>query len=214
VKEEMHAIIFDWMGVIFKDPDVIGTVFPRVMKKDVERSGLSMEEMQSRYYPYSEGKLRREAFWHGVNGDIPELEQRYLDAFRLNPGYGFVKGLKGRFRLGIVSNLPAEWGDYLIAKYDFSSTFDPIVVSGNVQLRKPDPAIYRIAQEGLGLADRVYFVDDKTSNLQVAEEELGWTGIWMRSRPSDSGFLPRFQIDRLIQLESVLRLSGVRNPSA
>lgn len=210
----MDAIVFDWMGVIFKDPDVIGTVFPRVMKEDVERSGLSMEEMRSRYYPYSEGTLSREEFWRGFKSDIAILERKYLEAFRLNSGYDFVKGLKGQFKLGIVSNLPVEWGDYLIAKYDFSESFNPIVVSGNVRLRKPDPAIYRIAQKGLGLVDRVCFVDDKTSNLQVAEEELGWTGVWMRSRPSDSGFVPRFRIDRLIQLDSILPLTSFRNPSA
>ncbi len=214
VKKEMDAIVFDWMGVIFKDPDVIGTVFPRVMREDVERSGLSMEEMRDRYYPYSEGMLSREEFWRGFDGDIPELERKYLDAFQLSPGYDYVKGLRGQFKLGIVSNLPAEWGAYLIAKFDFSEIFNPIVVSGNVGLRKPDPAIYRIAQKGFGRADRVCFVDDKTSNLQVAEEELGWTGIWMRSRPSDSEFVPRFRMDRLVQLESILPLTSFRDPSA
>jgi len=210
----MDAILFDWMGVIFKDPDVIGTVFPRVMRKDVERSGLSMREMRSRYYPYSEGKLSRGEFWRGFKGDIGELERKYLEAFELNPGYDYVKGLKRRFKLGIVSNLPAEWGDYLIKEYDFSETFNPIVVSGSVRLRKPDPEVYRIALEGLGAVDDVYVVDDKTSNLQVAEEQFGWTGVWMRSRPSDSHFIPRFHIDRLTELGSILPSDPLESPLA
>ncbi|MDP2895619.1 MAG: HAD-IA family hydrolase [bacterium] len=200
----MDAILFDWMGVLFKDPDVIGTVFPRILGQEMQRCGLSLEEMCARYYPYSEGKLSREAFWRGFDGNIDDLERNYLDSFQLNEGYEYVKSLRGRFKLGIVSNLPAEWGDYLIEKYDFDKSFNPIVVSGNVGVRKPEPEIYRIALRGLGVANKVYVVDDKTSNLRAAEEHLGWTGIWMRSQPANSDFVPRFQIDRLTDLKEIL----------
>jgi len=200
----MDTILFDWMGVIFRDPDVIGTVFPRILGDEMRRCGLSLEEMCARYYPYSEGKLTREAFWRGFDANIDDLERNYLDSFQLNEGYEYVSGLQRRFKLGIVSNLPAEWGNYLIEKYRFSDLFNPIVVSGSVRRRKPDPEIYRIALRGLGAVGRVYVVDDKTSNLRVAEQELGMTAVWMRSQPANSDFVPRFQIDRLTDLEEIL----------
>jgi len=199
----MDAILFDWMGVLFKDPDVIGTVFPRILGQEMQRCGLSMEKMCARYYPYSEGKLSREAFWRGFDGNIEDLEREYVDSFQLNEGYEYVSGLQRRFKLGIVSNLPAEWGNYLIEKYRFSDLFNPIVVSGSVRRRKPDPEIYRIALRGLGVVNRVYVVDDKTSNLRVAEDELGLTAIWMRSQPANSDFVPRLQIDRLTDLKGI-----------
>ncbi len=200
----MNAILFDWMGVIFKEPDVIGTIFPRIMKDDADRSGLSMEEMRSRYYPYSEGKLSRAEFWRGFRGEIADLEEKYLQAFELNEEYCYVESLRGKFKLGIVSNFPAEWGDYLIAKYEFCTTFAPIVVSGSVGWRKPHPEIYRIASRGLGTVDGIYVVDDKTCNLKVVEEELGWEGIWMRSRGTNTEFMPSFQIKRLSELGLIL----------
>jgi HAD superfamily hydrolase (TIGR01549 family) len=200
----MDAILFDWMGVLFKDPDVIGTVFPRVMREEMERSGISQEEMRSRYYPYSEGKLTREEFWRGFERRIDELESTYLEAMQLSPEYSSVRSLAGRFRLGIVSNLPGEWGEYLIRKFRFTELFDPIVVSGSVGIRKPNPEIYRIARESLGDACEVFVVDDKTSNLEAAKAHFGWRAVWMRSQLSDSDFVPDFQIDRLGELASVL----------
>lgn len=200
----MDAILFDWMGVIFRDADVIGTVFPRILGQEMQRCGLSLEEMCARYYPYSEGKLSREAFWQGFHGNIDGLEREYLDAFQLNEGCEYVRGLQERFRLGVVSNLPHEWGEYLIQKYRFRDLFDPIVVSGSVRRRKPDPEIYRIALRGLGAVGRVYVVDDKTSNLRVAEQELSMTAVWMRSQPANSDFVPHLQIDRLTDLEEIL----------
>lgn len=200
----MDAILFDWMGVLFKEPDVIGTVFPRIFGEEVKRCGLSMDEMIARYYPYSEGRLSREAFWQGFDGNIDGLESTYLDAFRLSEEYEYVKSLGQNFKLGIVSNLPHEWGEHLIEKHDFREVFDPIVVSGTVRRRKPDPEVYRIALRGLGEVKQVYVVDDKTSNLKAAEEELRLTAVWMRSQPSNSDFIPRLQIDRLTDLKRVL----------
>ena len=196
----MDGILFDWMGVIFKEADVIGGTFARVMLSDLQKSSISMEGIWRRYYPYSEGKLSREDFWQGFHGNIGDLERKYLDTFELNEEYEFIRGLERRFKLGVVSNLPAEWGDYLIAKYRFRETFDPIVVSGSVRRRKPDPEIYRIALAGLGPVDDMYVVDDKLSNLRAVHELFGWKTVWMTSRPSDSIFAPMFAIDRLSEL--------------
>lgn len=44
--------------------------------------------------------------------------------------------------------------------------FDPIIISGEVRLRKPHAAIYELALERLGVsADRVVFVDDAEPNV-------------------------------------------------
>jgi FMN phosphatase YigB (HAD superfamily) len=196
------------MGVIFKEADVVGGTFARVMLCDLQKSGISMDEIWRRYYLYSEGKLRREDFWQGFKGDINQLERKYLDALELNNEYDLIRRLGGPFKLGIVSNLPAEWGDYLIAKYRFRETFDSIVVSGSVERRKPDPEIYRIALRGLGHVHDVYVIDDKVSNLRVVEEVFGWKTVWMTTRPPDCDFKPMFRIGRLSELASILSLGS------
>jgi len=70
-------------------------------------------------------------------------------------------------RTGLLSN---SWGH----RYDrsrFAELFDGIVISGDVGIRKPDPRIYALAAEELGLsAQEIVFVDDLEQNLTPARE--------------------------------------------
>ncbi|MEO0961965.1 MAG: HAD-IA family hydrolase [Pseudomonadota bacterium] len=55
--------------------------------------------------------------------------------------------------------------------YAFLDHFRSIVVSGQVQLRKPDPAIYKLALEQFGLgAGEALFVDDLAANADAATQ--------------------------------------------
>lgn len=82
-------------------------------------------------------------------------------------------------RTGLISN---SWGDALV--YDrarFPELFDGWVISHEVGLRKPDPAIYRLGAERIGLppADCV-FVDDLGGNLKAAKA-VGMTTVRHRT---------------------------------
>ena len=49
--------------------------------------------------------------------------------------------------------------------------FDHLTFSHRLGIAKPDPAIYRHAAEGLGVAPgRVLFVDDREDNIRAARE--------------------------------------------
>jgi HAD superfamily hydrolase (TIGR01509 family) len=56
-----------------------------------------------------------------------------------------------------------------IERYDFFRSFDGIVVSGEVKLVKPDPAIFAHLAErfGIDLAESV-FIDDLPANVESA----------------------------------------------
>jgi putative hydrolase of the HAD superfamily len=59
--------------------------------------------------------------------------------------------------------------------------FDVIVISGEVGLRKPDPAIYRMTTERLGVtAEECVFVDDHPGHLKAALDE-GMTTVLHRT---------------------------------
>jgi epoxide hydrolase-like predicted phosphatase len=68
-------------------------------------------------------------------------------------------------RTGLLSN---SWGlDYQRDGWD--ALFDAVVISGEVGLRKPDPAIYALASERLGLPpEQIVFIDDLRPNVQAA----------------------------------------------
>ena len=73
-------------------------------------------------------------------------------------------------RTGLLTNnareLRALWWDLL----PYDELFDDIVDSSDVGLRKPNPAIYRLALDRLGAtAHRTAFLDDIASNVDGAE---------------------------------------------
>ena len=70
-----------------------------------------------------------------------------------------------------ITNFSADfWPPFHARERDFFRRFRDIVVSGEVKLLKPDPAIYYLALDRFGLrpADAL-FVDDRLINVEAAE---------------------------------------------
>lgn len=77
-------------------------------------------------------------------------------------------------RTGLLSN---SWGTDLYPRDRLASHFDVTVISGEVGLRKPDPAIYLLACERIGVPpQRCAFVDDLVRNVEAAVS-LGMFGV-------------------------------------
>ncbi len=75
---------------------------------------------------------------------------------------------------GLLSN---SWGADMYPRDLLAEHFDVQVISCGVGLRKPDPEIYHLAAQRLGLPpERCAFVDDLDRNVGVARE-LGMLGI-------------------------------------
>jgi epoxide hydrolase-like predicted phosphatase len=69
-------------------------------------------------------------------------------------------------RTGLLSN---SWGEDRYDRSRFGELFDTLVISGEVGLRKPDPAIYVLACERLERRpERCVLVDDLPGNLKPA----------------------------------------------
>ena len=72
-------------------------------------------------------------------------------------------------KTGLLSN---SWSLRHYPRARFDGIFDATVISGEVGLRKPDPAIYRLATERLGVvAEECVFVDDHPGHLKAALAE-------------------------------------------
>ncbi len=72
--------------------------------------------------------------------------------------------------------LSNSWGDHYPSEV-WDGMFDAVVISGQVGMRKPEPAIYRHACAELGLAPReCVFVDDLPHNVAAAVE-VGMVGV-------------------------------------
>jgi putative hydrolase of the HAD superfamily len=68
-----------------------------------------------------------------------------------------------------LSNMPASTANYLRARYSFWRLFRGIVISGEIRLVKPDPAIFEHAVACFSLTPgNTAFVDDHLPNIESA----------------------------------------------
>jgi epoxide hydrolase-like predicted phosphatase len=80
-------------------------------------------------------------------------------------------------RTGLISN---SWGTSIYDPDALEGMFDEIVISGDVGLHKPQPEIYQLAADRLGVApEECVFVDDLRENVRGAEE-VGMTAVLHR----------------------------------
>ncbi len=80
-------------------------------------------------------------------------------------------------RTGLISN---SWGRGRYDRDVFGELFDGVVISGEVGLNKPEPEIFRLGAERVGLEPReCVFVDDLRENCEGAEA-VGMTAVLHR----------------------------------
>ncbi|MFC3746467.1 HAD family hydrolase [Paenibacillus sp. GCM10012306] len=110
--------------------------------------------------------------------------------------------------LGLVTNGKKHIQDGKIDKLNLRSFFKTIVISGEVGIKKPDPAIYQLALERLGTgADETLFIGDHPVNDIWGAGKAGIGSIWLRrNHPWDDGLEggPWKIIDELDELKQIL----------
>lgn len=144
------------------DPDALATL------RMLERGELSDEEFSRRFavllgVDEHEGLVSR--LFAGLNPD-----ERMIGAVRATRAAGF--------KTGLISN---SWGTGIYERGNFDGLFDAIVISGEVGMHKPEPEIYLLACERLGVKPgESVFVDDLRENIAGAEA-VGMTGLLHRN---------------------------------
>jgi len=88
--------------------------------------------------------------------------------------------LRGHTLYGLT-NWSAEKFKLIRSLYEFFDLLDDIVISGEVKLVKPDPRIYTLLLEKIGVKpEACLFIDDSQKNIQAAEK-LGFGTVLFES---------------------------------
>jgi epoxide hydrolase-like predicted phosphatase len=83
--------------------------------------------------------------------------------------YGYFRSLRPRYRTGIISNSFVGAREREQERYGFGDATDLIVYSHETGLSKPDPRIYELACERLGVSPpEAVFVDDTEEAVEGA----------------------------------------------
>lgn len=85
--------------------------------------------------------------------------------------------LKGKKRLGLVSNTNPLHFDYIVSKFSIVKAFDQWILSHEVGFKKPAPEIFQRAMEWAGVRpEKILFIDDMENHVKVAMS-LGMQGL-------------------------------------
>ena len=160
-----------------EDPDALAEL------RRLEKGELSEEEFSERFgamlgLSETEGLVDR--LFAGMGPDEPMIEA--------------VKTAKrSGVKTGLISN---SWGHGRYDRDAFPEMFDGVVISGEVGLYKPQPEIFHMGAERIGVApEECVFVDDLKENCEGATA-VGMTAILHRGADST---LP--ELERLLGLE-------------
>jgi FMN phosphatase YigB (HAD superfamily) len=181
----IKAIAFDLMGVIFKEAHIVRNIlYPMLADK------YQYDFVKDKYIKYNKGEISNKEFWKFFFLDdfqkAKKFEKKYLDAFKLDDNFfEIIDYLKVNYSLGVISNLPKEWGDYLIYKHNLTRFFNPIIISGVYNIMKPDLAIFNLfVKLSKYTFSETLFIDDKISAL-LAAKKLGMNTVLLNKEISD-----------------------------
>lgn len=181
------AVLFDMGGVLVTGPFAGFSRYEldNGLPADTIRSINATNADANAWARYERGEIDRDEFCRVYTSEAEALGFRVdagavlgcMKSERVTEMIELVGRLRGRFKLGMITNNlhPMNRADSLIA--DVLESFDVIVESSVEGVRKPDPAIYHRACERLGVAPgRCVFLDDLGVNLKPARA-IGMTTI-------------------------------------
>lgn len=151
--------------------EALGKALARIAERDGENPLFALErgEMtEPDFLAGLEGALHEEL---GRSVSLRRFAESYFAALRPNEElFAYYRKLSERgLRLALLTNNVREWEPRWRSMLPFDDIFELVVDSGFVGLRKPDPAIYALTLDRLGLTGpETVFVDDVEVNVEAA----------------------------------------------
>ena len=155
------------------DLESIGRAMARLAQRDganplyeLETGRLSEREFLDRLGAALREETGRDVVLHGFS------EEYFANLHPNQELIDYLRSLRGRgLRLAMLTNNVREWEPLWRAKLPVDELFELVVDSAFVGMRKPDPEIYALTLERLGLAAQAcLFLDDLDVNIAAARD--------------------------------------------
>jgi 2-haloacid dehalogenase len=173
----IKCIIFDFGNVFVQwDPHALYKRFlPTPAAVDSFLHEVSFTEWNAKQdagRPFKEGVAELSAQFPQYAHLIQAYDTHWVESIvGVIPGtVNILRDLKSKgWPLYLLSNFSAEKFPLMQKNYDFVKLFDDMIISGEVGLIKPDPAIFHLTLSRIKYpAEQCIFIDDSMPNIQTA----------------------------------------------
>jgi putative hydrolase of the HAD superfamily len=193
----VQAVISDFGGVLTSPLRGAFEAFQESSGVSLQALGEAMAALAAEHgvnplFELETGRLSEAAFLASLGEQLSRQLERTIamDGFgeryfaHLEPNAAmidYMRELRGRgYRMAICTNNVREWESRWRAMLPVEEIFDLVVDSAFVGARKPEPHIYEVTLERLGVAaGEALFIDDIEINCDAARA-LGMGAVWFR----------------------------------
>ncbi len=170
----IKAIIFDFFGVLVTEgfKQFCETYFPGDQTK--RRQAIELVNA------HDSGRITMKQFYDGLSS-LAGVDYDAAKAINNNQPntqlLNYIKQeIKGNYKLGVLSNSGDDYINWMLDPKDVQ-LFDDVVLSYKHGMIKPDPGIFELAAERLGVEpSQCIFVDDSVNHTEGATK-VGMTAI-------------------------------------
>jgi epoxide hydrolase-like predicted phosphatase len=179
IRMAIRAIIFDLGGVLLRTADFS----PR--EKLANQLGMSRAELEELIFggdsggAVQKGEISLEEYWRTVQERLnysPDEFKALIEVFFAEDGLDhelvdYIRELRRGYKTALLSNATSDLRTQVAEKWHIEDAFDIMVISGEVGMIKPEPGIFKLTLEQLGVeAQEAVFVDDMLRNVDGARK--------------------------------------------
>jgi len=187
-QENITAIVFD-VGRVLIDFSY-DDFFAWLRTQGAEFNGVADFVEKTGLLAYEHGHVNDDHFLARLSSllnkpvDQATLINKWLDLFEpIDEMLQLAQGLKTRYGVYLLSNTSALHWQHIVPRFQLNAISHGLLASFEVGAMKPDPAIFRAAEQQFELtAKTTVFIDDIVDNAEGAIR-CGWQGIHHKNSP-------------------------------
>jgi epoxide hydrolase-like predicted phosphatase len=181
----IRAIIFDLGGVLVRTVDVT----PR--ERLASRLGMDRSALEDFIFGGAsgdraqKGEINLSQHWENLASrlgfsvqQVKDLVDEFFAGDALDTALvDYVRTLHGHYKTALLSNAWDDTRQAIVERWHIDDAFDELIISSELGIVKPDPRIFQLVLDKLGVtANQAVFVDDMQRNVDGARR-VGLEGI-------------------------------------
>lgn len=180
---DIQAVIFDFGNVLYHTPNPSQMhrwqKFLRLKNNEMIDTLLASPEESNYMYRVMVGEIKEQEVWDllakrwKINPVLMRwFRQAVVTKKRLDKELlDFAQSLRPRYKTAILSNAGTDLRSTFIDRFHISEYMNPVIISAEVGMIKPNAGIYHLTLEKLGVAPQAaIFVDDLKVNVEAARQ--------------------------------------------